>query len=225
MSEQSRPQASALPTVAARRRGARTSAEYAALYGISLDEARRALYAARKRNATTADRLVPASDKTTARQARGELEAMASDLADTMVQVFCSAASNLPAATSAKVSEGLHTILTAMRGIAVPGTTATDRKLAKAIVAAVMVEYDIASVGEFFGPRRSRTISRPRQTAMALIREHCNAWSLPAIGRFVGGRDHTTVMHACRRHADYMRKPEYAAAVARIMAAVAHDES
>ena len=43
--------------------------------------------------------------------------------------------------------------------------------------------------------KRSRNISRPRQIAMFLSK-HLTTSSLPAIGRYFGGRDHTTVMHA-----------------------------
>jgi chromosomal replication initiator protein len=46
--------------------------------------------------------------------------------------------------------------------------------------------------------RRSRIVARPRQVAMYLSKQ-LTAHSLPEIGRKFGGRDHTTVMHACRR--------------------------
>ena len=46
--------------------------------------------------------------------------------------------------------------------------------------------------------RRTRSITRPRQMAMALSKELTNH-SLPEIGEFFGGRDHTTVLHACRK--------------------------
>jgi hypothetical protein len=45
------------------------------------------------------------------------------------------------------------------------------------------------------GQRRSRDVARPRQIAMYLAKE-LTAFSLPAIGRHFGGRDHTTVIHA-----------------------------
>ncbi len=45
---------------------------------------------------------------------------------------------------------------------------------------------------------RLRTLSRPRQMAMALTKE-LTALSLPDIGEAFGGRDHTTVLHACRK--------------------------
>jgi chromosomal replication initiator protein len=49
--------------------------------------------------------------------------------------------------------------------------------------------------------RRSRTVARPRQMAMYLAKELTNH-SLPEIGESFGGRDHTTVLHACRRIAE-----------------------
>jgi chromosomal replication initiator protein len=51
---------------------------------------------------------------------------------------------------------------------------------------------------ELVSPSRSSRVSMPRQLAMYLARELTDE-SLPAIGRHFGGRDHTTVMHACRR--------------------------
>ena len=46
--------------------------------------------------------------------------------------------------------------------------------------------------------RRNRSVARPRQMAMALAKELTNH-SLPEIGDAFGGRDHTTVLHACRK--------------------------
>jgi len=46
--------------------------------------------------------------------------------------------------------------------------------------------------------RRTRSIARPRQIAMKLAKELTNH-SLPEIGEAFGGRDHTTVLHACRK--------------------------
>jgi chromosomal replication initiator protein len=46
--------------------------------------------------------------------------------------------------------------------------------------------------------RRSRSIARPRQVAMSIAKELTNH-SLPEIGESFGGRDHTTVLHACRK--------------------------
>ena len=46
--------------------------------------------------------------------------------------------------------------------------------------------------------KRNRSLARPRQVAMALSKELTNH-SLPEIGDAFGGRDHTTVLHACRK--------------------------
>jgi len=48
-----------------------------------------------------------------------------------------------------------------------------------------------------YSQKRTRTIARPRQVAMWLSRE-LTSHSLPEIGEAFGGRDHTTVLHACR---------------------------
>lgn len=48
-------------------------------------------------------------------------------------------------------------------------------------------------------PRRSWDIARPRQIAMYAIRELCPHMSMPAIGRLLGGRDHTTILHGVRK--------------------------
>ncbi|MDX1498406.1 MAG: chromosomal replication initiator protein DnaA [Woeseiaceae bacterium] len=53
-------------------------------------------------------------------------------------------------------------------------------------------------VADLLSKRRSRSIARPRQVAMALAKELTNH-SLPEIGDAFGGRDHTTVLHGCRR--------------------------
>ncbi|HEX5419700.1 MAG TPA: chromosomal replication initiator protein DnaA [Gammaproteobacteria bacterium] len=53
-------------------------------------------------------------------------------------------------------------------------------------------------VADLLSKRRSRSIARPRQIAMALAKE-LTTHSLPEIGDAFGGRDHTTVLHACRR--------------------------
>jgi chromosomal replication initiator protein len=59
-------------------------------------------------------------------------------------------------------------------------------------------EYFKIRVSELLSKRRSRSITRPRQVAMALCKELTNH-SLPEIGEAFGGRDHTTVLHACRK--------------------------
>lgn len=58
-------------------------------------------------------------------------------------------------------------------------------------------EYYKIKVSELLSKRRNRSLARPRQIAMALCKELTNH-SLPEIGDAFGGRDHTTVLHACR---------------------------
>jgi chromosomal replication initiator protein len=61
-----------------------------------------------------------------------------------------------------------------------------------------VAEYFKIRVADLLSKRRSRSITRPRQIAMALAKE-LTSHSLPEIGDAFGGRDHTTVLHACRR--------------------------
>ncbi len=61
-----------------------------------------------------------------------------------------------------------------------------------------VAEYYKLRVAELLSKRRSRSVARPRQMAMALAKELTNH-SLPEIGDAFGGRDHTTVLHGCRR--------------------------
>jgi chromosomal replication initiator protein len=65
----------------------------------------------------------------------------------------------------------------------------------------VVAEYYKIRVSDLLSPRRSRTITRPRQVAMTLAKE-LTSHSLPEIGNAFGGRDHTTVLHACRKVAE-----------------------
>jgi chromosomal replication initiator protein len=61
-----------------------------------------------------------------------------------------------------------------------------------------VADYYKLKVAEMHSKRRSRSVARPRQVAMALAKELTNH-SLPDIGGAFGGRDHTTVLHACRQ--------------------------
>jgi chromosomal replication initiator protein len=61
-----------------------------------------------------------------------------------------------------------------------------------------VADYFKVRMSELLSERRSRSLARPRQIAMALAKE-LTAHSLPEIGAAFGGRDHTTVMHACKR--------------------------
>ena len=62
----------------------------------------------------------------------------------------------------------------------------------------VVADYYNIKMSDLLSKRRNRSITRPRQIAMALSKELTNH-SLPEIGEAFGGRDHTTVMHACEK--------------------------
>ena len=64
-----------------------------------------------------------------------------------------------------------------------------------------VADYYRIKVADLLSSRRSRSIARPRQVAMALAKE-LTQHSLPEIGKAFGGRDHTTVIHACRKVAE-----------------------
>lgn len=61
-----------------------------------------------------------------------------------------------------------------------------------------VAEYYKIRVADLLSKKRSREIARPRQLAMAFAKEYTNL-SLPQIGDRFGGRDHTTVIHACKK--------------------------
>lgn len=65
------------------------------------------------------------------------------------------------------------------------------------VIDAVARHYKV-SVEDLKSDRRYRAIARPRQVAMYLMRKHCPHMSLPAIGRVLGDRDHTTILHGVR---------------------------
>jgi chromosomal replication initiator protein len=64
-----------------------------------------------------------------------------------------------------------------------------------------VAEYYKIRVSDLHAKDRSRVVARPRQVAMALAKE-LTTHSLPEIGDAFGGRDHTTVLHACRKVAE-----------------------
>lgn len=64
-----------------------------------------------------------------------------------------------------------------------------------------VAEYYKIKIADLLSKRRSRSVARPRQVAMALAKEVTNH-SLPEIGDAFGGRDHTTVLHATRKIAE-----------------------
>ena len=67
----------------------------------------------------------------------------------------------------------------------------------------VTAEYFSIRVSDLHSKRRSRSITRPRQLAMYIAKELTKN-SLPEIGESFGGRDHTTVIHACKKIAELM---------------------
>lgn len=62
----------------------------------------------------------------------------------------------------------------------------------------IVAEYYKIKVSDLSSKRRSRSVARPRQVAMSLAKE-LTSHSLPEIGEAFGGRDHTTVLHACKK--------------------------
>ena len=73
-----------------------------------------------------------------------------------------------------------------------------DRLVSIENIQKTVADYFKIRVADLLSKRRSRSVARPRQIAMALAKELTNH-SLPEIGDAFGGRDHTTVLHGCRR--------------------------
>jgi len=73
-----------------------------------------------------------------------------------------------------------------------------DRLVSIENIQKTVADYFKIRVGDLLSKKRTRSIARPRQIAMALAKELTNH-SLPEIGDAFGGRDHTTVLHGCRR--------------------------
>lgn len=73
-----------------------------------------------------------------------------------------------------------------------------DKQVSLDNIQRTVAEYYKIKVSDLMSKRRSRSVARPRQVAMALAKELTNH-SLPEIGDSFGGRDHTTVLHACRK--------------------------
>ena len=73
-----------------------------------------------------------------------------------------------------------------------------DRLITTENIQKAVAEYYKLRVSDLLSRRRPRNIARPRQMAMALSKE-LTEHSLPEIGAAFGGRDHTTVLHACRK--------------------------
>lgn len=73
-----------------------------------------------------------------------------------------------------------------------------NRQISVENIQKTVADYYKIKVSEMYSKKRSRNVARPRQIAMALAKE-LTQLSLPDIGEAFGGRDHTTVLHACRK--------------------------
>ncbi len=77
----------------------------------------------------------------------------------------------------------------------------TSRMVSIENIQKTVADFYKIKVSDMFSKKRTRNLARPRQIAMALSKELTNQ-SLPEIGESFGGRDHTTVIHACRKVAE-----------------------
>ncbi len=105
---------------------------------------------------------------------------------------------------------GLKRVLAYSRFSNLPVTVATAKEALKDLLAVLnrqisidniqktVADYYKIKVSEMYSKKRVRSLARPRQMAMALAKE-LTPMSLPEIGESFGGRDHTTVLHACRK--------------------------
>ena len=80
---------------------------------------------------------------------------------------------------------------------------ASDRKVTIEEIQRKVAEHFNIRLSDMIGPKRLRTIARPRQIAMYLSKQ-LTPRSLPEIGRRFGGRDHTTIMHGVRKIEELM---------------------
>ncbi|HEY0212557.1 MAG TPA: chromosomal replication initiator protein DnaA, partial [Paenirhodobacter sp.] len=80
---------------------------------------------------------------------------------------------------------------------------ASDRKVTIEEIQRKVAEHYNVRLSDMIGPKRLRTIARPRQVAMYLSK-NLTTRSLPEIGRRFGGRDHTTIMHGIRKIEELM---------------------
>ncbi len=74
----------------------------------------------------------------------------------------------------------------------------SERRVTVEEIQRKVAEYYNIRLSDMLGPKRTRTIARPRQVAMYLSKE-LTSRSLPEIGRRFGGRDHTTILHGVRK--------------------------
>lgn len=84
---------------------------------------------------------------------------------------------------------------------------AHNRQLSIDHIQKTVADYYKIKISDMHSRKRTRVIARPRQVAMSLAKE-LTAMSLPAIGEAFGGRDHTTVLHACRTVSDLRQRDQ-----------------
>ena len=82
-----------------------------------------------------------------------------------------------------------------------------DKQVTLDNIQRTVADYYKIRLSDLLSKRRNRSIARPRQIAMALAKE-LTSHSLPEIGDAFGGRDHTTVLHACRKIAELCHKEQ-----------------
>jgi chromosomal replication initiator protein len=113
-------------------------------------------------------------------------------------------------------------VLTQLYGRAAKNAAAGPPTIA--VIQQVVAEVFGLTREELVSPSRTARVAWPRQVAMYLSREHTHE-TLPAIGASFGGRDHSTVLHACKRAASRIgTDPDAYDAVATITARLADPE-
>lgn len=110
------------------------------------------------------------------------------DQRDFQVKTFVQKSSLTPAQT--RITSEVHEELP----VSAPVKTPSPAILPTEIIAAIARDFDLIA-SDITGPSRKRYIVKARQTAAHVLRERGN--SFPNIGTRLGGRDHTTILHAC----------------------------
>jgi len=85
--------------------------------------------------------------------------------------------------------------------------TVTKRNVTPRLLLETVISYYDISMDDILGKSRERRLAFPRQVAMYLLREEAKC-SYPSIGDQVGGRDHTTAMHACEKINELLKDDE-----------------
>ncbi len=109
------------------------------------------------------------------------------ELEGALKRVLAYARFNNTAVTVANAREALKDLLAVI-----------NRQVSIENIQKTVADYYKIKVSEMYSKKRFRSVARPRQVAMALAKE-LTQQSLPEIGEAFGGRDHTTVLHACRK--------------------------